>query len=240
MTKELITHKLPKLTDLYSDREGMIKTTQLNAILNADPKPEWIKNYPMATGVRYIPIERVEFLLTAIFGKWRVEILNTQLLANSIIVTVRLFVRNPLNQIEWDYQDGIGAVPIQIDKDAGATDFTKMKSNAIKLGAPNAESEAIKDAAQKFGKIFGKDLNRKDMIAYQATAENTINNLTKISEEDLTKIKLIVEEVNDLDNLNVAWINLPAKFRESAEVKELFNLKKKTYENISNTTTENS
>ena len=34
------------------------------------------------------------------------------------------------------------------------------------MGAPAAESYAVKDAAEKIGKLFGKDLNRKDNINY--------------------------------------------------------------------------
>jgi hypothetical protein len=34
--------------------------------------------------------------------------------------------------------------------------------------APAAESYAVKDAAEKIGKIFGKDLNRKDEIIYDS------------------------------------------------------------------------
>lgn len=33
---------------------------------------------------------------------------------------------------------------------------------------PTAESYAIKDAAEKLGKLFGKDLNRKDELAFEA------------------------------------------------------------------------
>jgi len=37
--------------------------------------------------------------------------------------------------------------------------------------APAAESYAVKDAAEKIGKIFGKDLNRADQIVYDELAK---------------------------------------------------------------------
>ena len=72
------------------------------------------------------------------------------------------------------YQDGIGACPLQTDQGAGAIEFNKIKSNAIMLAAPAAESYAFKDAAEKIGKIFGKDLNRKDEIGYMSLQGNVI------------------------------------------------------------------
>lgn len=163
MTKEV--RKVPTLTELYANKEAMAKQNELNIILNAEPKPEWVKIHPM-TKQRYLPIERIEYLLTVIFGSWNVEVREIKLIANSVVATVRLYVKNPLTG-ETEYQDGVGAMPIQIKKDSGgAIDFANMNSNAIQLGAPAAESYAIKDAAEKFGKIFGKDINRKNSVDY--------------------------------------------------------------------------
>jgi recombination DNA repair RAD52 pathway protein len=162
-TKEI--KKVPTLSELYGDKQAMIKQNELNLILNSEPKAEWVKIHPM-TKQKYLPIERVEYLLTVIFGSWYVEIKEIKVLANSVVTTVRVYVKNPLTG-EMQFQDGVGAMPIQIKKDSGsAIDFANMKSNAIQLGAPASESYAIKDACEKFGKIFGKDINRKDSIDY--------------------------------------------------------------------------
>lgn len=166
MSKEIQTvKKIPSLTELYGDKQAMMKQSELNIILNAEPKPEWVKVHPISK-IKYLPIERIEYLLTMIFGWWSVEVKDVKIIANSVVTTVRLHVKNPLTG-ELEYQDGIGAMPIQIKKDGqGALDFQKMSSNAIQLGAPAAESYAIKDAAEKFGKIFGKDVNRKNSADY--------------------------------------------------------------------------
>ena len=64
------------------------------------------------------------------------------------------------------WQDGIGAAPIQTDKGAGATDWNAVKTDGVQKAAPAAESYAVKDAAEKFGKIFGRDVSRKGSMNY--------------------------------------------------------------------------
>jgi hypothetical protein len=164
---------LPTIQDLYGDKEMQVEQQSLNKILNAEPKAEWVKVHPFVKNLKYIPIERIEYLLTMIFTKWRVEVKEVKLIANSVVTTVRVYVQNPING-EMDWQDGIGAMPIQVQKGEGATNFEKMNSSAIQIGAPASESYAIKDAVEKFGKIFGKDLNRKDIIGYQDAIDSSI------------------------------------------------------------------
>ena len=162
---------LPTIQDLRgSDLVVSSRQNELNTLLNQNPSNEWIKEHPMIRGVRYIPIERIEWLLTNIFQRWRIEIINTQLIANSVLVHIKLHYQSVLDG-EWDWQDGIGAMSLQTDKGAGATDFNKIKNDAVMKAAPAAESYAIKDAAEKLGKLFGKDLNRADAIGYTSMRE---------------------------------------------------------------------
>ncbi len=192
--------KLPSLTELYNDTALVEKQNQLNIILNAEPKKEWVREHPFVKNLKYLPIERVEYLLTMIFTKWRVEVKEVKLLANSIVTTVRVFVQDPITG-EWDWQDGIGAMPIQVSKGSGATEFDKMNSSAVQIGSPASESFAIKDACEKFGRIFGKDLNRKDNVnydrLYQMIGLNEIVNNPSLTEE----IRKEVEETTSLKQL---------------------------------------
>ena len=158
---------LPTIKDLRSDIEIKENQNDLNVILNQDPIKEWVKEHPIFTKVKYLPIERVEYLLTRIFIKWNVEIKSVSLIANSVVCQVRLFYQDVLsNEMLW--QDGVGAAPLQTDKGSGAIEFNKIKSDAVMKAAPAAESYAIKDAAEKIGKLFGKDLNRADKIMYDS------------------------------------------------------------------------
>ena len=157
--------KLPAIQDLYGDVAMKHEQNQLNLLLNQEPHETWIKEHPYVKGLKYIPIERIEWLLTRIFIKWWVEVKQTQVIANSIAVTVRLHFQDVVSN-EWQQMEGVGASPIQTDKDAGATDFSKVKASGVQIALPAAESYAIKDAAEKIGKLFGKDLNRGDKIGY--------------------------------------------------------------------------
>jgi hypothetical protein len=58
------------------------------------------------------------------------------------------------------------------------------------MAAPAAESYALKDAAEKLGRIFGKDINRKDTIDITPSLQNKaeqfrmkINSLNKVTQE---------------------------------------------------------
>ena len=173
--------QLPALSDLISSNiEELKETNQLNILLNQQPPISWLKFHPTikvkdTNGAyqpyKYLPIERVEYLLTRLFFKWRVDIKMVQLIGNSVVVTVRLNYLNPITA-EWEYQDGLGGSPLQTDSGAGAIDFDKLKSGAVMMAAPAAESYAVKDAAEKIGAIFGKNLNRADQANYDALAKN--------------------------------------------------------------------
>ena len=174
---------LPKYEDLIKG-DLAIKQDQndLNLLLNCEPPKEWLKKHPFAkkevtvnghkvkVPTEYLPIERVEALLTAIFIVWNVEIKSVQVIANAVTITVRLYYQDVLSDRTL-WQDGVGAAPIQTDSGAGAMDWNKTKSDAVMKAAPAAESYAVKDAAEKIGKIFGKDLNRADQIVYDELAK---------------------------------------------------------------------
>lgn len=166
---------LPTLEQLYGgDIISKQDANSINYLLNQPPMPEWVKQHPLAKSVRYLPIERVEYLLTRLFTEWRVEIKSVNTIANSVVVLIRLHYRNIHND-EWSWQDGVGACPIQTDSGAGAMDWNKAKSDGVMKAAPAAESYAIKDAAEKLGKIFGKDLNRKDEVGYENLLKSAVN-----------------------------------------------------------------
>ena len=163
--------QLPKYEELISGNIDVKRDqNDLNKLLNCPPPNEWTKKHPFAKNVRYIPIERIESLLTILFIRWHVEIRQVQTIANSVVVTVRLYYQDVLSNDEL-WQDGVGAAPIQTDSGAGAMEWDKTKSDAVMKSVPAAESYAVKDAAEKIGKIFGKDLNRADQILYDELAK---------------------------------------------------------------------
>lgn len=148
------------------DEERQIEVSnqdKLREVLNKAPSKAWIKEHPFAKDVKYLPIDKVEAMLDAIFQEWRVEVKSIEQIAQSICAVVRLHYRNPVSG-NWTYHDGVGAVPLKTDKGFSAADLSHIKSDAVATGAPAAKSMAIKDAADHIGKLFGRDLNRRDTI----------------------------------------------------------------------------
>jgi hypothetical protein len=150
-----------KLVQVNHDQELSAKISEYLIVVNSAPPASIIRDHPMARGVKYIPIEHIENLMTKVFQQWRVEILDSKQILNSICVTVRLHYVDVVTG-EWTFQDGIGATAIQVEKGQDASNLAAIKSNAIMLGMPAAVSFAIKDAAEHIGKLFGRDINRKD------------------------------------------------------------------------------
>lgn len=199
---------IPTLKDLIIDTEMSLKENALMILCNQEPPPQWLAYHPTAKikvngkdePLPYLPIARVEYLLTRIFGGWWVEVKNIQFTASSVVVTVRLYVINPVTD-EEEWSDGVGASPI------GRSDV------GVQLAVPAAESFAIKDAAEKFGKLFGKDLTRKDAISYDSLLkvrpeyeelkEEYENKKEKISPEEQIHFERILNnrEVSSYDKL---------------------------------------
>lgn len=191
---------LPKIEELYANTELAEQQTELNRLLNCQPKTEWIRENKFANNSKYIPVGIVEYLLTSIFLKWRLEVKGMQVIANSVVVTVRLYVQDPFTG-EWDWQDGVGGSPIQTASGAAATDFSKVNVSAVQMAAPAAETYAFKDAAEKFGKIFGKDLNRKDEMNYQGMLEARITGMEKLQVPDALKDVIATADKENLANI---------------------------------------
>lgn len=162
--------QLPALSDFDMSPEEAASVDKFNAYVNQETPASFIENHPLlkdkqGNALKYIPIDKVEFLLTAIFQQWYVEIIDVGSLFNSVYCTIRLHYRHRVTG-EWLYQDGVGAQGMQTDKDARASDMSAIKQNAVTMGLPAAKSYAIKDAADHLGRMFGKDLNRKDTIPF--------------------------------------------------------------------------
>lgn len=158
------TSTLPALADLQADPNIAFKNDQLNLLLNQPVPAKWVKKHP-TLGHNYLPIDKVEFLLTTVFKQWRIEVLDTKLMLNSVAVTVRVHYMNPLTR-EWNFHDGVGAATLQLDANSAPSDISKIKSGAVVMALPIAKSIAIKDAADHLGSLFGRDLSRKDTVEF--------------------------------------------------------------------------
>ena len=145
---------LPKLRD-----KG-----DLIEFLNRQPADEWLEKTPDGKA-NTMPIGRVEWLLTNLFQEWYVEVIKTETMFNSLVCTVRVFYKDPIDQT-FHHQDGVGAAPAKTAKGASAADMSAILNDSVQTGLPAAKSFAIKDACDHIGRIFGRDINRKGTFAY--------------------------------------------------------------------------
>ena len=156
---------LPKIQDLYNDKEIAKLNDTFVTLLNQPPKPDWVKIHPFISGYKYLPIERIEYLLKTIFKRYKIEITGQGQSFNGVWVTVRVHYLDPVSG-EWSFHDGIGATELQTKKGTSPADLANINNGALGMSFPIAKTRALKDAVDHFGKLFGSDLNRKEEIGY--------------------------------------------------------------------------
>jgi len=157
---------LPKIQDLYIDKVSTQKNDALVILMNQPPKETWVKTHPFIKNYKYLPIERIEFLLKTIFKNYRIEVTGQGTAFNGVWVTVRVHYLHPVTGT-WEFHDGIGASQLQTAKGTSPSDLNNINNGALSMAFPMAKTVAIKDACDHFGKLFGSDLNRKDLISYE-------------------------------------------------------------------------
>jgi len=161
---------LPTIKELHEENALVsCKNDQLNLLLNQEPKKEWIKEHPYVKGHKYIPIDKVEFMLRKIFKTYKIEILGQGTSFNGVWVTVRVHYYHPIEK-EMLFHDGIGAMQLQTKSGSSPADLQNINNGALSIAYPIAKTLAIKDACDHFGKLFGCDLNRKDTMEFKVDA----------------------------------------------------------------------
>jgi hypothetical protein len=169
MSNQLI--KKPNLIDIYqSDALVEIKRQEdLNIYLDTDVPQAWVKVNKFANNSKYLPIDKVEWLLRKIFKAFRIEITGQGVAFNGVWVSVRLHYLHPVTN-KWEFHDGIGASEMQTAKGTSPADLVNINKNALSMAFPVAKSYAIKDASHHFGNVFGANLNRMDIV--KLTSDN--------------------------------------------------------------------
>lgn len=178
-----MSKQLPKLADLHSNIETAFKNDDLKLLLNQPPHESWLKKHP-AVNSTYLPIDKVELFMDMIFQEWKVEILREGTMFNSVYVTVRVHYKSPVTA-EWSFHDGIGAKDLQMDAGSKALTMENIKAAAVMMAMPIAKSQAIKDACDHLGKLFGRDLNRKNTTEFVGKYEHVTPSQSQINTTDL-------------------------------------------------------
>lgn len=195
-TPAKINLDLPSLQELYADTGLTLKADQLTQLLNTDPPEKWVKLHPFISGYKYLPIDKIEFLLKRIFKRYRIEVLREGTSFNGVFVVVRVHYINPITG-EWDFHDGIGASQLQTAKGKSASDLININNGALAMAFPVAKTIAIKDACDHFGNMFGANLNRKDTLNY--SGDTQLAELAKTKEEE--RMEKLIEKAKDRETL---------------------------------------
>jgi len=193
--------KLPKIQDLVLDANEAFKNDQFKLLVNQQPPASWIKVNKFANNSQYVPIDKIEYLLDKIIQHWKIEILETKQMFNSVMVSVRVHYKHPIDN-NWYFHDGVACKELQTKKDSGILkpDFSNLNSGAIEMAAPIAKTMAIKDACDHIGRIFGRDLNRKEILSYIGTYEQPLIDKQEVTDEE---IKEAIHNATDFEDLKV-------------------------------------
>ncbi len=195
-----IKNELPTIQELVSNVDLYEKNDKFNFLMNQEPPKSWVKEHPYIKKHKYIPIDKVEYLLRKVFKEYRIEILREGTSFNGVYVCVRVHYKSVVSG-SWEFHDGIGAIHLQVKSGKSPSDLANINNGALSMAFPLAKTLAIKDACDMFGKLFGSDLNRRDTLG-------AAMDRPKLSpEEKLAEIKtLIIVEgltISEEDRMNV-------------------------------------
>lgn len=187
------------IQELYENIEIQVKRDDLNSLLSQQPPAAWIKVHPFISNHKYLPIDKVEWMLRRIFKKYNIEIRNQGVAFNGIWVSVRVHYLDPVTGT-MEFHDGIGACQLQTAKGTSPADLANINNGALSMAFPIAKTLAVKDACDHFGDAFGASLNRKDIIPF--TPDNKLREIQKRKEtERLQKIIQNTSSIGALEEL---------------------------------------
>jgi hypothetical protein len=186
---QIQSEKQVSIQELYKQPEVQLERDQLITFLNQDPPSTWIKEHPNIKGHKYLPIEKVEWMLKRFFKKYSIEVKEYRQVLNSISVCVRVNYLDPISG-DMVFQDGVGAWELQTTSGSGPLklDASNINRGAVPMALGIAKSIAIKDACDLIGNIFGANLNRKDVLPFMGDIQ--LQNVVE-SKEHERMVKLI-------------------------------------------------
>lgn len=195
--------KLPTIQELYDNTDLAIKHDDLNVLLSQNPPAQWVKINKFANGSKYLPIDKVEWLLRRIFKEFRIEITGQGQAFNGVWVSVRVHYKHPVTG-EWQYHDGIGAQEMQVKSGSSAADLANINRNAISMAFPIAKSYAVKDACDHFGSAFGANLNRTEVMPYNP--DEKLQDVKR--QKEIERLKRLIDKGDDLPSLAIHVENI--------------------------------
>jgi hypothetical protein len=204
-----------ELIKLHDNPMLVIEQEKLLSFLNKEPPSKWVKIHPVIKH-KYLPIDKVEFLLKAIFKQYKIEVLKTGMLMNAVEVSIRVHYLDPLTNV-WMFYDGVGAQELQTKSGSGPLkmDMSNVNNGAVTMALPIAKTMAIKDACDHFGAIFGSNLGRKDTLVFEEQSMPDPLNQRMVA---LINAATSIEELENLKphlkpELQLLWDNKASSLR---------------------------
>lgn len=197
-----ITKTANKLYRLRGTKEFELRLEAFLKMLNEHPPQSIIQqrgNY------YYTPISYVEATLDRLYlGLWEAKNFQWTTHANEMVGSVDLSVYHPVAE-KWITRTGAAAIAVRQAKDSKVEEFfqTKIK-NALEMDFPHLLADCTKNAANKFGVVFGRDLNRKVTDEYSPLLTklddklaDTLSELLKAATADGIDVDKLLKEVKD-------------------------------------------
>ncbi len=178
-----------------------------------------------------IYISHIEMTLDEyFFGLWSTENFKWNVISNEIVGSLELVMTHPVTGQVFR-RVGAAAVTIMVDavpqeikdnpklRNEWALDVSNKKPSALDMGFPKLKAECVKNAANSLGKLFGRDLNRKDVNV------DEFSPLAKPVLDIPLELRAIIADKEDIEELTQLWKSNP-QFHNNQEFFNLINARK--------------
>jgi hypothetical protein len=213
-------------------KDNLEALQKFQQMLNAAPDKEGIEKTPDGKAVTLV-VSHVETTLDEMFfGHWRTENFKWERMANEVVGSLDLVVIHPITGYELR-RTGAASIVIMVDKvpshiaadpierNRWALNADNKKPNALDLAFPKLKTECLKNAAVSFGKLLGRDLNRKNVDVYKPfKLKGSLNPAKK----DVQYIEELIGKSSSIEDLEILESAIPPELLQSMQ--ELINVKK--------------
>jgi len=215
-------------------KDNLEALQKFQQMLNAEPDAAGVESTPDKKAQTLV-ISHVETTLDELFfGHWRTENFKWSTIANEVQASLELVVIHPISGYELR-RVGAASVIIMVDKvpdnlfgsdrNRWALNPDNKKANAMDLAFGKLKAECLKNAALSLGKVFGRDLNRKNKDTYKPFKLKGA--LGRGHEQDVAYVRELIQQATDLTQL--AKIFKACSPEILAEVGEEINTKKQQF-----------
>lgn len=193
---------------MHFQNETLDALQKFQARLNSQPDDKGIETTPDKKAMTLV-VSHVEMTLDEMFfGHWRTENFHWSAIANEVQGSLELVCLHPITGFEIR-RTGAASIVITVDKvpdeikddtrerNRWALNAENKKPNALDLAFPKLKAECLKNAALSLGKLFGRDLNRKNKDDYKPFKLKTADNTNQLPPTTFDKLKLAIENGQD-------------------------------------------